>query len=348
MTMEYYLAQNGQQLGPFSLDQIKEKLSDGSIRSTDMIWTAGQADWLPIHQFPALLTSPPPMPRASAPASGAVTQKSMYEAFIGPEKSGYYVPLFERFDAGGSKISWNWPAAFITQWWMLYRGMFLWGFLGYPLLSGLGFMLLGMLIGLSGAEPMMSIGAIYLIGIPTAFVLTGLYSNKIYHGHVSKLIDKSGKLGLSDQLRREWLIRKGSTSYIWIIFIFVGIAVIGILAAIAIPAYQDYVTRAKVAQGLQEVEPLKIAYADYINQKQALPSSLADLGMQDGANMHSKMISSISVGPEHELRITFDLPGRYGKTLLLLPNQQGARLLWQCRVDDLPNRYAPPKCRQTQ
>lgn len=347
--MEYYLAQDGQRLGPFSLAQVKEKLSDGSIRSTDLVWTAGQADWLPIHQFPALLASPPPMPRSSAPASSsAMTRKSMYEAFIGPEKSGYYVPHFERFDAGGSKISWNWPSAWITQWWMLYRGMFLWGFLGYPILNMIGFMCLGILLGMSGAGPTASMAVIYLVGVPASFVLTGLYGNKIYHGHVNKFIAKSERLGLSDQDRREWLIRKGSTSYIWIIFIFVGIALIGILAAIAIPAYQDYVMRAKVAQGLQEVEPLKVMYADYVRQKQALPSSLDDLGMQEGANMRSKVISSLRVGPEHELRITFDLPGRNGKTLSLIPVQQGEQLQWQCRVNDLPNRYAPQKCRQAQ
>lgn len=60
---------------------------------------------------------------------------AMYEAFIGPAKAHYYVPVFGRFDAGASAFSWNWPAAFITQLWMLFRGMFLWGFLWYPILG---------------------------------------------------------------------------------------------------------------------------------------------------------------------------------------------------------------------
>jgi type II secretory pathway pseudopilin PulG len=315
-----------------------------------MVWTAGQTDWRPIYEFPALASTPPPMPRSTPQESnGALTQRSMYEAFIGPEKSGYYVPFFERFDAGGSKISWSLPAALITQWWMLYRGMFLWGFLGYPLLNSLGFFLLGMLIGIGGISPGASMGIIYLVGIPASFVVTGLYGNKIYHSHVNKLIAKSGRLGLSDQHRREWLIRKGAVSYLWIIFIFAGIAMIGILAAIAIPAYQDYVVRAKVAQGLQEVAPLKSTYAEYLQEKQSWPTSLADLGMQEGVNMHSKVIQSLSISPSHEIRISFDLPGRLnGKTLLLIPSQEGNELHWQCRVADLPARNAPPECRQMQ
>ncbi len=347
--MEYYLAKDGERLGPFSLDEVKQKLNEGSIRNTDMVWTAGQADWRPIYEFPALASTPPPMPHARPQGSnGALTQRSMYEAFVGPEKSSYYVLLFERFDAGGSKVSWNLPAALITQWWMLYRGMFLWGFLGYPLLNALGFFLLGMLVGIGGVGPGASIGIIYLVGIPASFLLTGLYGNKIYHGHVNKLIIKSGQRGLSDQHRREWLIRKGAVSYIWIIFIFIGIAMIGILAAIAIPAYQDYVVRAKVAQGLQEVEPLKAAYAEYIDEKKAWPTSLSDLGVPESPGIRSKVIHSVSIGPEHELRISFDLPGRLdGKTLALIPDQQGQQLRWQCRVIDLPARNAPQQCRQT-
>lgn len=57
------------------------------------------------------------------------------------------------------------------------------------------------------------------------------------------------------------------------------LAVLGIIAAIAIPAYQDYTHRAKVAGALAQVAPVKLAYAEHVLTEGELPRSLADLGV---------------------------------------------------------------------
>ena len=51
------------------------------------------------------------------------------------------------------------------------------------------------------------------------------------------------------------------------------VAIIGILAAIAIPAYQDYTIRAQVTEGLNLTDAVKVAVADYYTQKGAFPAA---------------------------------------------------------------------------
>jgi type IV pilus assembly protein PilA len=56
------------------------------------------------------------------------------------------------------------------------------------------------------------------------------------------------------------------------------IAIIGILAAIALPAYQDYTTRAKVSEVVLQVDGCKTALAEFIQSTGALPASTSQAG----------------------------------------------------------------------
>src|SRR5580765_3120031 len=51
------------------------------------------------------------------------------------------------------------------------------------------------------------------------------------------------------------------------------VAIIGILAAIAIPAYQDYTIRAQVTEGLNLADAVKVAVADYYTQNGVFPAA---------------------------------------------------------------------------
>jgi type IV pilus assembly protein PilA len=76
------------------------------------------------------------------------------------------------------------------------------------------------------------------------------------------------------------------------------VAIIGILAAIAIPAYQDYVVRSQVSEGLTMAASVKSAVAEYYADRGTWPTTIGTgaggLGMT--ANPTGKYVSSITIG----------------------------------------------------
>ncbi|HKC15418.1 MAG TPA: pilin [Steroidobacteraceae bacterium] len=65
------------------------------------------------------------------------------------------------------------------------------------------------------------------------------------------------------------LLQRGFT----LIELMIVVAIIGILAAIAIPAYQDYTIRAQVTEGINLADAVKVAVADYYTQNGAFPAA---------------------------------------------------------------------------
>ena len=72
------------------------------------------------------------------------------------------------------------------------------------------------------------------------------------------------------------------------------VAIIGILAAIALPAYQDYTIRAQVSEGPNLAEGLKTAMADYYQNKGSWPANLAALNISSPPQ--GNYVSSIDIG----------------------------------------------------
>src|SRR5690606_3601246 len=78
------------------------------------------------------------------------------------------------------------------------------------------------------------------------------------------------------------------------------VAIIGILAAIAIPAYQDYTIRAQVSEGLSLSSAAKVAMTEYWQDRGVFPANNteAGLGADDGSDIEGKYVSSISVADD--------------------------------------------------
>jgi len=73
--MRFFIGKDGQQLGPFSEEEVRSKLISGTITYSDLIWREGMAAWAPIHTIitplghssPPLPTPPPAPTSATAP-----------------------------------------------------------------------------------------------------------------------------------------------------------------------------------------------------------------------------------------------------------------------------------------
>ena len=64
--MQVHIERNGQQFGPYTLDEVHSHLSSGAILPTDNAWAEGQPGWVPTSQFPGI-TLPGAAPRPSPP-----------------------------------------------------------------------------------------------------------------------------------------------------------------------------------------------------------------------------------------------------------------------------------------
>lgn len=64
----WYYIEQGQQCGPLTDDELRERVAAGTLRPEDYVWTEGMADWVPASQiqglqWPGSATPPPPPPQ---------------------------------------------------------------------------------------------------------------------------------------------------------------------------------------------------------------------------------------------------------------------------------------------
>jgi type IV pilus assembly protein PilA len=73
------------------------------------------------------------------------------------------------------------------------------------------------------------------------------------------------------------------------------VAIIGILAAIAIPAYQDYTIRAQVSEGLNLASGAKAAVSESFMDRGVMPANNTAAGMETSTNITGKYVSGVAV-----------------------------------------------------
>ncbi|OOG51403.1 hypothetical protein B0E50_00640 [Rhodanobacter sp. C01] len=127
--------------------------------------------------------------------------------------------------------------------------------------------------------------------------------------------------------------------------------VFAILAAIAIPAYQEYIIRAQVSEGLVLADGAKTAVAEYYANRQSMPSDNTSAGLAQSTSIAGKYVSSVDVS-DGKITIAFDtLPANVmirNDVLVLYPSpdSQGG-IHWRCGGPEttVPQRYLPIACR---
>ena len=133
------------------------------------------------------------------------------------------------------------------------------------------------------------------------------------------------------------------------------VAIIAILAALALPAYQDYVIRAQVGEGLVLGDGIKSAIWDYISNKGSVPTNNASAGLPTPASIGGKFVSTMTVS-NGRIIATFSSGSPYrahtrigGSTLVFSPIASAAlgSIVWKCQpsAGTVPQKYVPTICR---
>ena len=138
-------------------------------------------------------------------------------------------------------------------------------------------------------------------------------------------------------------IQKGFT----LIELMIVIAIIGILAVVALPAYQDYTARAQVSEALTLAEGQKSAVTEYRSDRGAWPDSNTKAGVAD--SISGKYVASVVVGANGAITATMKATGVNndikGKTLILVPTDNNGSFTWTCNTGDIEQKFRPSTCR---
>jgi len=123
------------------------------------------------------------------------------------------------------------------------------------------------------------------------------------------------------------------------------IPMIGILAAVAIPAYQDYTYRAKISEVIGMASPWRVAVAEHYAANRRMPASMAELGQSGALTPSEGRYGKVSVGPNGVLTLTLSPQmGRLAEqTIVMVPDQAATK--WDCTGGTLQPRYRPASCR---
>ena len=126
------------------------------------------------------------------------------------------------------------------------------------------------------------------------------------------------------------------------------IAILGILMAIAIPAYQDYQVRAKVSEGMNLASGAKLAVAEVKSSSGTFPSNPGSAGISN--TITGNNVSGVTVSTSGLIEVTYSGPTEInGKLLKLKPTFTGGSVKWDCTAavagTDVPTKYLPSQCR---
>jgi len=128
------------------------------------------------------------------------------------------------------------------------------------------------------------------------------------------------------------------------------VAIIAILAAIAIPAYQDYLIRAQVTEGFVLAGGAKAADWDFVSNTGRFPPSNLSAGLAHSQSISGNYVSSVDV-TNGVIKVLFAGP-KANKSIrptsqyvVLSPVTNAGSIIWTCTPSTISGKYLPTSCR---
>lgn len=133
------------------------------------------------------------------------------------------------------------------------------------------------------------------------------------------------------------------------------VAIIGILAAVALPAYQDYMVRAKMSEVILAGSAGRTAVSETYSQKNTMSLSLDSMGIQNQVSKYVAGVSYVGTATSGDITVTTatnaGLPtNASGKTVVLRgeANTTSGQVTWQCgkgSSNGVDTKYLPSSCK---
>ena len=141
-------------------------------------------------------------------------------------------------------------------------------------------------------------------------------------------------------------MQKGFT----LIELMIVVAIIAILAAIAIPAYQNYLIRAQVSEGMSLMGAAKTGVGEFYGNYGRMPASNNSAGIPTDTSIKGNYVSQVDVSSGGLITATFSGPkvnsNISGKTLILSPTTNAGSINWTCSTTStISPQYLPATCR---
>lgn len=142
-------------------------------------------------------------------------------------------------------------------------------------------------------------------------------------------------------------MQKGFT----LIELMIVVAIIGILAAVALPAYQDYTTRAKVSEMILAASAGRTTLSEAYATNSAFPSSPSGVAdyVPDSSSQYVSAVTYTLSGSDAVITVTGSNKlggGANGKKIKLTGTGNSNGIVeWKCAADDMPTKYLPASCK---
>ena len=148
-------------------------------------------------------------------------------------------------------------------------------------------------------------------------------------------------------LKKEMGMRRGSG--FTLIELMIVVAIVGVLASLAVPAYQAYTTRAKVSEVMAIAAKDKTTVAEFYINQGSMPSNAAEAGINT-SGAQSVYVSSVNYSVSGNVAtLSYSLtglgPSDATGSIIWTGTGSDNNVDWVCTNSTLPDKYLPACCR---